>query len=287
MKKSLFLILCIGITLMLVACGYEGSGASSPEEEMPIDNELTDDRESNGVREPLGSGDRECLIIRADDDAGMGMGEFFDLQRDIINEYLEGLDAFFNDRIDNYTGLFYNGSGEYVILLADDIENWQIPDLLADVNFTVCRAEYSYSELSEVREQITYNYTTTSARITGWGIGTLENRVLVYVADLTDEAILDFKENVSDSPLIEFIDTPSVIFDAVIVEMHDEPPTAWYFEQMTVLVTSEEYGRMIFDHRRLEDIGATVGDVVELTLTGDWPQPDPQPVYPDSWRLVD
>jgi len=56
---------------------------------------------------------------------------------------------------------------------------------------------------------------------------------------------------------------------------------------MTVLVTSEEFGRMVFDHRRLEDIGATVGDVIELTIAGDWVQPDPQPVYPDSWRLVD
>ena len=48
-----------------------------------------------------------------------------------------------------------------------------------------------------------------------------------------------------------------------------------------------EHGRIVFDHRRLEDIGATVGDVVELTIIGDWEQPDPAPVHPYGWRLVD
>jgi len=292
MKKVLFLLSFIGVVLMLVACGHESSGISSQGERAHQDYELVDGGESNdeqetGEPEPLGTGDRECLAVRVEGSVSMGMDEFFEIHREIINEYLEGLDAFFNARIDNYTGLFYIGSGEYVILLAEDIVNWQIPDLLEDVNFTVCRAEHSYTELSEVRTQIDNNYTYTSARITGWGIGTLENRVLVYVADLTDEVILDFKENVSDSPLIEFIDSPSAIFYATILEMHDEPQAGWYGDQMTVLVTSEEQGRMVFDHRRLENIGATVGDVVELTITGDWPQPDPAPVYPDSWRLVD
>lgn len=77
------------------------------------------------------------------------------------------------------------------------------------------------------------------------------------------------------------------IFNVTILEIHDEPQDDWYFDQMTVLVTSEEHGRMIFDHTRLEDIGATVGDIVELTIIGYWTQPDPSPVHPDSWRLVD
>ena len=86
---------------------------------------------------------------------------------------------------------------------------------------------------------------------------------------------------------IEEIDT--VTFNATIIEIHDEPNDDWYFpgRNMTVLVTSEEFGRMVFDHRRLENINATVGDVVELMITGDWEQPDPQPVAPDSWRRVD
>ena len=86
----------------------------------------------------------------------------------------------------------------------------------------------------------------------------------------------------------EYIEQPfQAVFEATILEMYDEPQANWYFDEMTILVTSEAHGRMVFDHRRLADIGATVGDVVELTITGEWVQPDPQPVVPDRWRLID
>ena len=88
--------------------------------------------------------------------------------------------------------------------------------------------------------------------------------------------------SVSDNDL----DATVSVFNATILEIHDEPMDDWYDREVTILVDGE-YGRMVFDHRLLEDIGATVGDVVELTILGAWEQPDPQPVHPDSWRLVD
>lgn len=297
MKKNLFLMLTIGVVIMLVACGNEGNEHSpmltsyeaTDDEASASDDEASagDDGATTSDQEQLGIGDRECLAIRVEGDISMEMQEFFDFHSEIMDDYFGDLDAFLNARIDHYTGLFYAGSGEYVILVADDLENWQTPDLLADVNFTICRAEHSYDALSAIRTQIDNNHASTSARITSWGIDTLENNVFVYLADLTDEAILDFKENVSDSPLIEFIEEEGVVFQATILEIHDQPQVGWYYDDMTVLVTSAEHGRMAFDHRRLEDIGATVGDVVELTITEVWVQPDPAPVYPDSWRLID
>ena len=133
------------------------------------------------------------------------MDEFFDDNHDeLMNQYLDDLDAFFNSRIYNYTGIFYAGLGNYVILFAEALENWQTPKLLEDVRFKVCQAEHSYNELAEIRTQIDNNNTATSAQITSWGIDTMENIVFVYFADLTDEAIQDFRKNVSDSPLIDF-----------------------------------------------------------------------------------
>jgi len=291
MKKNL--ILMFGILLVLVACGYEDEG--NEQAGVLVDDgsandsgehyETGDEREI--LDEPLIIGERTCRIISVEGTNTMNMYDFFDRQSEIMDEYLGDFDAFFSARIDNYAGLFYAASEGYIILLAEDVENWDVPNLLAGVNFTICQADHSYEELSAVRTQIDENYQETSARITSWGIDTMDNIVVVYIADLTDEAILDFKENVSDSPLIDFREEGSVIFNATIIEMHEEPIIDWYDDEMTVLVTSEEFGRMIFDHRRLEDIGATVGDIVEITITGGWVQPDPQPVYPDSWRLVD
>jgi len=71
------------------------------------------------------------------------------------------------------------------------------------------------------------------------------------------------------------------VFTAIIIEMSEDP----LLYGGTVLVDGAQ-GRMVFDHRRLEDIDAQVGDVVEITVTGEWPVPDPAPILPDSWRLV-
>jgi len=154
MIKNLFLALTMGVVLVLVACGNESESSSSVEGVLGDYGAADDDGYSNGEQEPLGVGDRECVVIRVAD-SGIGIREFFELHNEIMmGDYLGDLDAFLNARIDNYTGLFYSGSGEYVILIADDLENWQAPDLLADVNFTICRAEYSYDELSAIRTKL-------------------------------------------------------------------------------------------------------------------------------------
>lgn len=93
-------------------------------------------------------------------------------------------------------------------------------------------------------------------------------------------------ENDADSGQSVDSDVEVSVFTATIIEMIDEPRDDWYDSNATVLVDGVR-GRMIFDHRRLEDIGATVGDVVEITVTGAWVEPDPAPIYPDSWSLVE
>jgi len=90
-----------------------------------------------------------------------------------------------------------------------------------------------------------------------------------------------------EEPVVEdyvLLDEMVSVFRAKIVEMADESSPELYGG--TILVDGVR-GRMVFDHRRLEDIGAEVGDIVEITVTGVWPEPDPAPIFPDSWRLVE
>ena len=196
MKKYLVLTLLMGFTLLLVACGNDANSETSSEEEMP-GQEIID-------QEPITFDGRQCVII----DGDMSMDDFFDNTNEIMDVYFGDLDAFFNGRIDNYTGIYTGiydaGSEEYVILFADSLGNWQTPEFLEGVGFKVCQAEYSYDELAEIITEIDNNHAATSAEVTSWGIDTLENRVLVYLAELTDEAMEDFKANVSDSLLIDF-----------------------------------------------------------------------------------
>ena len=95
-------------------------------------------------------------------------------------------------------------------------------------------------------------------------------------------------EQSGDNETMDY-DTIVSIFTATILEIYDEPHEDWYFDpiDVTILVMAEGYGEMVFDYRRLEDIGATVGDIVELTIVGSWEELSPAAVYPYSWRLVE
>ena len=107
-------------------------------------------------------------------------------------------------------------------------------------------------------------------------------KVLLAICQFIILLLIVACSSISDNDMDETVS----VFNATILEIHDEPMDDWYDREVTILVDGE-YGRMVFDHRLLEDIGATVGDVVELTILGAWEQLDPQSVHPDSWRLAD
>ena len=84
-----------------------------------------------------------------------------------------------------------------------------------------------------------------------------------------------------EDKVVEPITTTIIV---TIIDISDEPNDNWF--GLTTLVEGQ-YGRMIFSHEHLEDIGATVGDVVEITTTGVWMETDPIQLHIDSWSFVE
>ena len=110
MKKNIFAILLLGFVLLLNACGID-------EEQLTQVESTT----SNG---------RECITIAGD----KSLGHFIDdnYHDEIMSVWIGDLDAFFNHYIDNYTGFYYGfyfANPDYVILFADELDNWQTPEI--------------------------------------------------------------------------------------------------------------------------------------------------------------
>ena len=72
-------------------------------------------------------------------------------------------------------------------------------------------------------------------------------------------------------------------FRATILEMHDDAVTVQTTEGMGFYHTT----RVFFGTSELEDIGASVGDVVSVVFTGDILQTYPEQVFATSWSIVE
>jgi len=87
----------------------------------------------------------------------------------------------------------------------------------------------------------------------------------------------------------EGIDT--VTFSVEIMEIHDGPDPEGVLGYHTVLARSIDgpiTGYVSFEHLDLTDIGATVGDTVEITVYSPWLEPYPIiPLWVSSWSLVE
>lgn len=80
-------------------------------------------------------------------------------------------------------------------------------------------------------------------------------------------------------------DVDTVTFNVEIIEINDEAEDALWDD--TVLARSMDNQNFTFSHLDLPDIGATVGDIVTITVHSTWPEPDPAPLSIISWSLVE
>jgi len=110
--------------------------------------------------------------------------------------------------ITNFGGIHWH-QGDYVVLIAQDLKNWERPThpRLADVGFTACQVENSWAEILEVLDDINDTWFSDSdkfSNITWTGLAVITNDILVGLYELNEETIQFFKENVTDSPLVRF-----------------------------------------------------------------------------------
>ena len=107
-----------------------------------------------------------------------------------------------------FGGMYINDEGNLVMLLVDSPDELGIVSRLVDEAISKT-TEFSLNEIMSVHHQLTYfflnqyDYPSVSNIASSW-TDIVNNRVVVSLFDFTDEAILAFKEDIIQSPLIIF-----------------------------------------------------------------------------------
>jgi hypothetical protein len=118
---------------------------------------------------------------------------------------------------DSYGGSYFDDDGKLVVLVVQTPNAAQGHDrflTLARMGGSIMReAEYSYSYLYKVMDMITEAREVqpnhpAARNVLSWGPSIINNSVLVQLFDYSDEQIRLFRENIVDSPALEFIAAP-------------------------------------------------------------------------------
>lgn len=136
------------------------------------------------------------------------------IQENASNAYDELMSSFPASRAtgekiypDHYGGSYINNEGKLVVYIK---EGFAVPELLStddDIVYENC--DYSYNELQCVMDELNeYKFDNQGNMIADnyneFGLYDENNRVIVKLDELSDEAINNFKENVCDSDAIVF-----------------------------------------------------------------------------------
>lgn len=114
---------------------------------------------------------------------------------------------------DYYGGAFLDDNGRLVLQTADKSKAGIkcLQTAAGDDNIEIQAVPYSYNELLKVRDNLRdyfSNKSSLSFEVKGWAIRNTTNKVNVYIEELTDEKISEFKNEVLDSDIIDFINLP-------------------------------------------------------------------------------
>lgn len=121
------------------------------------------------------------------------------------------------NNISNFGGIHLY-RGDYVVLIARDLNNWERPThpRLEDVGFIACEVENSWAELLEIQDYVNKAWMQDPEKfenITSTGFRVVTNDLTVGLYELNEETIQFFKDNISDSPLISFEQGGRVILE--------------------------------------------------------------------------
>ncbi|RGZ43799.1 hypothetical protein DW990_12355 [Phocaeicola vulgatus] len=145
------------------------------------------------------------------------------LSEDTYNNFLKSLEGFVtrDTKVYNYPdyfgGCFTNDNGICVFQIVSSLNNTEIINELRkrtkSNNFSIQECEYSYSELNallfDIKEKLfDKSFYETKEKLKWYGcyLDTESNRIVVRLGECTDEYIAKFKNIVSNSPMIKFIE---------------------------------------------------------------------------------
>lgn len=113
-----------------------------------------------------------------------------------------------------YGGSFIDNSGTFVIAVTGNREanNQHLIDILGTDDFNVETVQYSYRQMMQIMDRIDAFLFSPSipedhpvmSRFAGAYPDVLDNRVKVILTEVNEEATRAFKQEISDSPIIEF-----------------------------------------------------------------------------------
>lgn len=166
------------------------------------------------------------IMTSCSDKVELSTGDFIETNissEDIYNNFLKSLEGLVtrNTNVYNYPdyfgGCFTNDNGICVFQIVSSLNNTEIINDLRDRtksnNFSIQECKYSYSELnillSEIKEKLfdeSFYETKEKLKWNGCYLDTESNRIVVRLGECTDEYISKFKKNVSNSPMIKFIE---------------------------------------------------------------------------------
>lgn len=113
-----------------------------------------------------------------------------------------------------YGGSFIDNDGKFVICVVGNPEQHRpaLASILGTDDFLTESCTYSYREMMQVMDRLDRFLSDSSVpadhpfltRFAGAGADVFENRVVVQLTELNDDAIQSFKKDISNSPVVKF-----------------------------------------------------------------------------------
>jgi hypothetical protein len=113
-----------------------------------------------------------------------------------------------------YGGSFIDNEGRFVVCIVGNPEQYRpvLASILGTNDFLTESCTYSYREMMQVMDRIDQFLSNPAvpadhpflARFAGAGADVFENRVVVRLTDLNNDAIQSFKRDISTSPAVKF-----------------------------------------------------------------------------------
>lgn len=113
-----------------------------------------------------------------------------------------------------YGGSFIDNDGKFVICVVGNPEQYRpvLASILGTDDFLAESCTYSYREMMQVMDRLDRFLSDSSVpadhpfltRFAGAGADVFENRVVVQLTELNDDAIQSFKKDISNSPVVKF-----------------------------------------------------------------------------------
>lgn len=200
MKKR-FLIMTLAVSMLSTTLAFASQSKNSSSVDIQV-TDMTDEEFAETEREGLAKYDQTFLAKQE-----VAASNYEKMQQSF--QTTKSANAY----PDYYGGAYIDDSGDLVVYVYSDADSkstarQDLSQVMGTASLTVKEAQFSYNELTSVMDKLNrYVKANNDSDSNGFSLFYLsdkDNRIIVELTDLNEENIKRFKENVMDSPIIEF-----------------------------------------------------------------------------------